>query len=139
MASEKRRKQVAREIQQRVANLLLFEMKDPRLTSITVTGVEVNADLTLARIRYSVLGTEGQRGAVAVALEHAHGFIRREVARVVRLRLAPQIVFEYDPGAEQAERIEQLLREVLPQREQPGPSETAGAEADDEGGATAAP
>lgn len=114
MASERRQRQVAGEIQRRVAQLLLYEMKDPRLSFLTVTGVEVNTDLTLARVRYSVLGSESEKRAVAAALAHAHGFIRREVARVVRTRFAPELAFEYDAGPEKADRIERILREVLP-------------------------
>ncbi|TAH37882.1 MAG: 30S ribosome-binding factor RbfA [Planctomycetota bacterium] len=125
MATERRQKQVASQIQQRIANLLLFEMNDPRLRFTTVTGVEMSADLTLARIRYSVLGDDGARSAVAAALQHAHGFIRREVAKFVRLRLAPEVVFEYDRGIEKADRIERILREVLPHDAEP-PSPGAG-------------
>lgn len=115
MASEIRRKQVASQIQQRIARLLLFEMNDPRLRFTTVTGVDMSADLTLAKVRYTVLGGPGDRSAVAGALEHAHGFLRRAVAASVRLRSAPQLVFHYDEGIEKADRIERILREVLPQ------------------------
>jgi ribosome-binding factor A len=116
MASERRRRQVARQIQERVAEILLFEMKDPRLTFVTITGVELNADLTMARVRYTVLDP-AHRGKVAHMLEHAHGFLRTEVARAVELRSAPQVVFEYDLGVEQAARIDAILDRVLPPEE----------------------
>lgn len=114
MASEIRRKQVASQVQQKIAHLLLFEMNDPRLRFTTITGVEMSADLTLAKVRFSVLGGQGDRNAVSAALDHAHGFIRREVAKAVRLRSAPQIAFEYDQGPAKADRIERILRQVLP-------------------------
>ncbi len=113
MASERRRRQVARQIQERVAELLLYEMKDPRAGFVTITGVEINQDLTLARVRYTVLEESG-RSKVAHMLEHAHGFLRTEVARAVKLRSAPQVVFEYDEGIERAARIDAILDQVLP-------------------------
>ncbi|RMH02357.1 MAG: 30S ribosome-binding factor RbfA [Planctomycetota bacterium] len=113
MASERRRRQIARTIQQRLARVLLYELKDPRADFLTVTGVEINDDLTLARVRYTVLDPSA-RGRVAAMLEHAHGFLRRQVAAAVRLRTAPQVVFEYDRGAEAAARIDAILDRVLP-------------------------
>ncbi len=113
MASERRRRQVARQIQERVAEILLYEMKDPRASFVTVTGVEINQDLTTARVRYTVLD-QSNRGKVGHMLEHAHGFLRTEIARAVKLRSAPQVHFEYDEGIERAARIDAILDEVIP-------------------------
>ena len=114
MATERRRKQVARRIQQRVGNIFLHEMKDPRAVFLTVTGVEINSDLTMATVRYTVLGEDADRRKMKSLLKHAHGFIRTEVAHALDLRSAPDLVFEYDEGVERATRINEILREVLP-------------------------
>lgn len=125
MASERRQKQVARLIQERLATLFLQELKDPRASFITVTGVDVNPDLTLAKVRYSVLGGNSERSKIKSLLQHAHGYLRTEVAQAVQLRSAPQLSFEYDEGVERAERIHQILRKVLPDEgsESDGPTE----------------
>jgi len=112
MATERRRKQIARRIQERVAQVLLGEMKDPRMGFITVTGTEINADLSVAIVRYSVYGSQADLHKVQKMLDHARGFLRTEVARVLDLRNAPRLDFEYDSGLAQAARMEALLREV---------------------------
>ena len=126
MASERRRRQVARQIQERIAELLLYEMKDPRSSFVTITGVEVNIDLTVARIRYTVLEA-ASRSKVEHMLEHAHGFLRTEVARAIKLRSAPQVIFEYDQSIELAARIDSILDRVIPpgERAEVGPEDEA--------------
>ena len=130
MASERRRKQIARQIQEKIAGLLLFEMKDPRASFVTVTGVDINRDLSVAKVRYTVYGDESDRSRVAHMLEHAHGFLRSQVAAVLKVRQAPQLEFHYDEGVMRADRIEQILRDVLPEGateegDQPAPPEQA--------------
>ncbi|HJM40159.1 MAG TPA: 30S ribosome-binding factor RbfA [Planctomycetota bacterium] len=116
MASERRRKQVARQVQETVATLLLHSMKDPRASFVTVTGVEMNHDLTLATIRYSVLNSK-DKPRVKTLLDHALGFFRTEVARAVKLRSAPKLDFRYDDGSELTERIDKILDRVLPPKD----------------------
>lgn len=113
MASERRRRQVARQIRERVAEILLHEMKDPRASFVTVTGVELNSDLSVARVRYTVFAA-ADRSKVAHLFEHARGYLRTEVAKAVKLRSAPQVLFQYDEGIERSERIDAILARVLP-------------------------
>lgn len=114
MATERRRKQVARRIQIRLGEIFLHEVKDPRAGFLTVTGVEVNPDLTVATVKWSVLGDAAQRRKAEAMLDHARGFLRTEVAHFLKLRAAPQIVFRFDEGLARAERIGQILDEVRP-------------------------
>jgi len=116
LASDKRQKQIAKRIQQKIAELLVHGMKDPRLGFITITGVSITSDLTVATVRWSVFDA-AERPRTQSLFEHAHGFLRTEVARDLQLRTAPQLVFQFDKGIEQAERIEKILREVLPPSE----------------------
>jgi ribosome-binding factor A len=113
MATERRRKQIARRIQEKLARILISDMKDPRASFITITGVEVNNDLAVATIQWSTIETR-HRSKVEHMLEHARGFLRTEVARDLNLRTAPRLDFEFDQGLERADRIETLLRGVLP-------------------------
>ena len=121
MASDRRRQQVAQRIRQKVSELLLFEVKDPRASFVTVTGVEVTRDLAVAKVKWSVF-EEQHRSRVEHMLEHARGYFRTEVARDLQLRTAPELRFEYDRGIAHAARIEEVLREVLPD----DPAEDAG-------------
>ena len=106
MASDRRRQQVAQRIRQRVSELLLFEVKDPRATFVTVTSVEISKDLAIAKVRWSVLEAK-HRSKVEHMLEHASGYFRTEVARDLQLRTAPILRFEYDEGMARAQRIDE--------------------------------
>lgn len=112
MASERRQRQIEKRIQQKISEVILFEIKDPRVGFITITGVSIGRDLAIAKVRWSVLNPK-EKTRVTHLLEHARGFLRREVARDLDIRSAPELRFEYDDGAERAERISSKLREVL--------------------------
>ena len=116
MASDRRRQQVARVIQQRLAQILVKEMKDPRAAFITITEVEVNKDLTLAKVYWSSLDPT-KRSRLERMIDHAHGFLRSEVAHELDLRTAPNLDFKFDERLERQDRIENLIRKNLPKEE----------------------
>ena len=113
MANERRRKQISRRIQATLANVLLYEMKDPRASFITITEVDINRDLSVAKVYWSSLD-QTSRSKMKHLLKHAHGFLRTEVAQAIQLRTAPELVFEFDERLEQVARMAQLLDEVKP-------------------------
>ncbi len=102
---------VADEIRQEVARLIFADLKDPRVGFVTVTRVELSHDLTMARVLVSVLGSEDEKKRTMKALEKATGFFRRGIAKAIRMRQAPEIVFEYDHGLDNAERVAAILDE----------------------------
>jgi ribosome-binding factor A len=115
----RRTDRVAEALQALVADLLLREIKDPRIGLVTVTAVTVSPDLRHARIYFSCLGDAARRAQSLKGLTSAAGFVRSQVARKLNLRVAPEIVFEFDPSLEQAERIAQLLKETPPRDPEP--------------------
>jgi ribosome-binding factor A len=113
MSTHSRPERVGQEIQAAIANLLTRgELRDPRIGFITITGVKVSPDLRVARVYYSMLGTDQQRAETQKGLEAAKGFVRREVAAVVKLRVAPEIYFAFDRSLAEGDKIDRLLREV---------------------------
>jgi len=92
--------------------LLMREVRDPRLADITITEVRVTPDLLIARIYYTVLGDAEQEKEAAIALESALGYLRTQLAGRVRLRLAPELVFELDQSAAYGRRIDELLGQI---------------------------
>lgn len=88
----------------RVADLLLSEIsrilredvKDPRIGFVTLTSAEVSSDLKNAKIYFSVFGEEASRIETEKGLNSAKPFIRREIARCLRLKTVPEIKFIYD-------------------------------------------
>jgi len=105
-------KRVSNLIQRKITELLLRESKDPRLAEITITDVNVNRDTSRAEVYYSLIGDEEDIKEAQAALEGASGWIRHELAPVLRLRNIPEFVFEYDPSLAHGAKIEALLAEL---------------------------
>jgi ribosome-binding factor A len=74
--------------------------------------VQITSDLRRAAVRISALGEEQERLAAVEALRHARGFLRTELARRLRLRVTPELVFELDRGAEHSQKISDLLESL---------------------------
>lgn len=112
-----------------LSQLILREVADPRLHGITITDVEIDPELLFAKVYVNALGEEEREPEVMFALEHAKGFLRREVARRVKLRKAPELIFRWDASLERSERINALLATLeIP----PETAEAAAAEMDDD-------
>lgn len=97
-----------------ISELLRTGVRDPRVAGVTVTGVSVTNDLSLARIYVRVAGGEAETAQALTGLEAAAPFIRRSVGDGMRIRRVPELRFEVDESGEQAARIEAILREVVP-------------------------
>lgn len=110
--SGRRPRRVAEEIQRRASTFIQEELKDPRLGFLTVTGVDVNADLTQATIYVSVLGDEQARRDTMDALRSARGVVKRDIGDWLSLRTVPEIVFKYDESIERGTRVLELIRSL---------------------------
>lgn len=106
-----RPERVATLIKECLAERLTRGLKDPRVGFVTVTRVEVDRDLSLARVYVSVLGDAKEKTAALKGLTSARGFLRRELGRTVRLRSLPELRFVLDLGLEHYARITDLLDE----------------------------
>ncbi len=95
-----------------LASIIQREMRDPRVSLTTVSRVSVSRDLSHAEVQVSVLGEEENRRSCLEALERAKGFLRSKLARRVRLRVVPELVFKLDRGAEHSQRISEILEEL---------------------------
>ncbi len=90
---------------------LVEEMKDPRLSLVTITGVEASPDLRRAVVYYSTVDLAELETAGA-ALVAATPRIRRRVGSEVRMKRVPELEFRPDPAVVGAERIEAVLRHL---------------------------
>ena len=108
-----RHERVGEEIAHEVNAMLAGELKDPRLeVTVVVSEVRVQEDLKHARVFINVRGTGKEQTDAIKALEHASGFIRRELVERLQLRRVPELHFTLDTSQEHAERIEQLLKQM---------------------------
>lgn len=100
-----------------LAELLLTEVKDPRLSAANVTHVKVSKDLRRALVAVSCLdGAPEAPAAMLEALGHARGWLRRELGARVRLKFVPELHFVHDGSAAHAAHIQELLQQVLPEQ-----------------------
>ena len=109
---ERRHDRLADQIRAEVAQMIVAELKDPRIGFSTVTRVDLNPDLQHARVLVSVLGGEEAQRTTIEGLLSAAGFLRREIGRRLSLRRVPDLIFVLDRGPEEATRIETVLREL---------------------------
>jgi ribosome-binding factor A len=86
-------------------------LKDPRIGFVTVTAVDTSPDLRHARVYVSVLGDEQERAETMEGLESSRGFLQAGIARELRIKHTPALVFQRDEALEQGMRISQLLDE----------------------------
>jgi ribosome-binding factor A len=112
MSSFKRADRVADLIKVEIADLLLKQVRDPRIGSVTITGVKVTDDLRTARLFFVEMGKDTCSAEVQKGLAKAAGFLRRELGRRLQLRHVPELLFTYDPSFAYGSRIDTLLMEI---------------------------
>ena len=100
-------RRVNEELREKLANVLLFEISDPRLELVTVTDVEVSKDREVANVY--VTGDAARYDEVMAGLEAAKGRIRSLVGKGLGWRVTPELRFFIDPSVDTAERIQQLF------------------------------
>jgi ribosome-binding factor A len=105
----KRSDRVGDLIRKEIAVMLLGEIRDPRVALVTITKVSVTDDLQQAKVYFTTLGDEDERGEALKGLQSASGFIKRTLAQRVSLRRIPSIRFTYDSSIEYGDHIEQLI------------------------------
>lgn len=105
----KRADRVADQIRMEVADILMRKIKDPRVHSVTVTGVELTADLRIAHVFVTTMETEEAEREIFLGLSKAKGFIRAELGRRLTLRYLPELIFKKDVSGLRGDRILQLL------------------------------
>ena len=120
MAKEFSRSQrVAEQIRRELADLLQFEVKDPRVGRITVTEVEVSGDMAHAKVYYSAPPAEQETGELQKGLEKSAGFLRGQLASRMLLRTVPQLHFIYDASIDRGMRLSRLIDEALSPEQPP--------------------
>ncbi|HET9749950.1 MAG TPA: 30S ribosome-binding factor RbfA [Casimicrobiaceae bacterium] len=101
------------QIQRELADLLKNEVKDPRVGQVTVTGVDVSADLSHATVRFSSLAGKDASRDVTKALARTAGFLRSELSRRLNLYSVPELRFVYDDSIESGMRMSKLIDEAI--------------------------
>lgn len=116
----RRTERVSEAIREVVSSAILFEMKDPRVTGVTVIAADVTGDLRNAKVYVSLMGDEKTQKLCLRGLTSARGFLQRKVADRLATRYTPVIEFVVDDSVKKSLEMSRILREVLPEEpEQP--------------------
>jgi ribosome-binding factor A len=112
MTTFKRAERVADLIRVEIADILLKQIRDPRIRALTITGVKVTDDLRLAKVYFVELAQDAVRAETLTGLEKATGFMKRELGKRLQLRVVPDLIFREDASFAYGNRIERLLAEI---------------------------
>ena len=106
---------VAEQVRRELADLLQFEVKDPRVGMVTITEVEVRGDMAHAKIFYSAPVQDNSQAMAELqkGLEKSAGFLRSQLGKRMLLRTVPQLHFIYDTSIDQGMKISRLIDEAL--------------------------
>lgn len=115
-----RKERVADTIREEIAQIVGYELEDPRLTMVTVTDVRMSADKRAARVYVTVAGDEKEHEAALAALKHAAPYVRKQLGLSLNLPRTPEIHFVRDRVEEEGERVDQLLQEIEREWERKG-------------------
>lgn len=113
MADKKRIGRVSQEILRAVNEVLLKDVRDPRINGVTITEVELTGDLQQATIYYTSLDdSDKAKEEVQEGLEKASGLIRSGVSEHLTTYHSPELLFARDESIESGNRIDELLNQI---------------------------
>ena len=106
------------EYRKELSQIIGYELKNPNVTGlISVTKVKVTSDLKFAKVYVSILNSKNIKDTLA-GLKKSSGYIRSELAKRVNLRNTPELIFELDDSMEYGSRIDSILKEIMPKKEE---------------------
>jgi ribosome-binding factor A len=117
-----RAERVSEALREELSEIIGYEMADPRIGAVTVTGVHVDPGMRHARVQVQVSGGEQEQRESLEALEKARTYLRRQVAARLTLFRVPELHFEPDLPGDALSRMEQLLKRARRGRPKAGES-----------------
>ena len=110
--SNQRLTRLHEQFRREIMEILVRDVRDPRIQDVVVTGVEVTSDLWMAKVYVQASGTRKTKAEALEGLEAAQGFIRRSLANVMRIRRPPELRFLEDKTFTYVQNIEEVLEEI---------------------------
>lgn len=105
------------ELKRQISHIINYELTNSSVTGmISVTRAKVTPDLKYAKIYVSILNSKNVAQTLE-GLEKSSGFIRSQIAKSMNLRITPELVFELDDSIEYGSRIDSILKEIMPKKE----------------------
>lgn len=110
-------------LREEIAQIVGYELEDPRLTTVTVTDVRLSSDKRAARVYVTVAGDEAEHKQALNALKHAAPYVRKQLGFSLNLPRTPELHFVRDRVEEQGERVDHLLEQIEQEWEKQGKDE----------------
>jgi len=107
-----RQNKVRELLKEEISDILLRDLKDPRLGFITITDVEVTGDLQHARVFVSVMGSDTERAENLAVLKRAQHFVRESLKRRISMKVLPDVEFRLDNSVDHAIRMLELMEQI---------------------------
>ena len=106
------------EYRKEISQIIGYELKNPNITGmISVTKVKVTNDLKFAKVYVSIINSKNIKDTLA-GLKKSSGYIRSELAKRINLRNTPELIFELDDSIEYGAKIDSILKEIMPKKEE---------------------
>ena len=119
----RRAERTADTLKEEIAQIVGYELEDPRLTTVTVTDVRLSSDKRAARVYVTIAGDESEHKEALAALKHAAPYVRKQLGFSLNLPRTQEIHFVRDRVEEEGERVDQLLNEIEREWESKGKKE----------------
>ena len=104
-----RNQRLGAQLQRSLSGLLLLEVKDPGLASVSLTGVDLSRDLSVARVYFSLLEPDADPAPAEAGLRRAAGFLRRKIGAELKIRHVPELRFVHDDSIAHGAAISKLI------------------------------
>ncbi len=108
----KRSRRVQELLLEEISRLVQFELKDPRIGFVTVTGVDLSDNLKHARVYVGIIGSDKEKAESLHGLQSARGFVRTWLGKHLHLKYIPEVEFRLDETAERAQKISKIINEL---------------------------
>ncbi|MCC9605003.1 30S ribosome-binding factor RbfA [Blastopirellula sp. JC732] len=122
--SSRRLLKAASAIREVVSMAILTELRNPRVSGVTVTGVEMSPDMRQAKVHVSIMGSEQKQAECLEALQRSAGFLQAKINDRIETRYTPKLEFVIDKGVKHSIEVARILRDVLPKEEEPEDEES---------------
>ncbi|MBU0278547.1 MULTISPECIES: 30S ribosome-binding factor RbfA [unclassified Gemella] len=107
--SELRVNRLGEQIKKEITQVLTSKVKNHDLGFVTIVEVRLTGDYSQAKVYYTVFGDDKEKQKVKESLSKIKGFVKSEVAKKIKIRKFPELIFTYDTSSEYALHIENLI------------------------------
>ncbi|MFH1778636.1 MAG: 30S ribosome-binding factor RbfA [Candidatus Omnitrophota bacterium] len=107
-----RAEKIANEMREYISTIVHEELKDPRIGFVTITRIEVTADIRNAKVFFSVLGGKEEKERAMEGLNSAVGFMRKLLGTRMRTKFTPELIFKLDESTEYRLHLNEIFDKI---------------------------